>query len=121
MKAGRMESGLYYLEVSLSLDPNLMMAWTSLAKCHMMMGHWTDAMKACEIVMSKDKNNIVSIWVKAEALYNTCFFEHALILFHRGKALAPDDEEFRLGIQKCHKTIENSVADESIFRIKGAS
>ena len=55
--------------------------------------------------MSKDKNNVVAIWVKGEALYNTCFFEHALILFHRGKSLAPDNEEFRLGIQKCHKTI----------------
>ena len=46
-----------------------------------------------------------AILVKAESLYNTCFFEHGLILFHRGKALAPENEEFRLGIQKCHKTI----------------
>ena len=61
--------------------------------------------KASEIVMSRDKNNVRAILVKAESLYNTCFFEHSLILFHRGKALAPENEEFRLGIQKCHKTI----------------
>ena len=56
-------------------------------------------------MLSKDKNNVAAILVKAEALYNTCFFEHGLILFHRGQALAPESEEFRLGIQKCHKTI----------------
>ena len=61
--------------------------------------------KASEIVMSRDRNNVSAILVKAESLYNTCFFEHGLILFHRGKALAPENEEFRLGIQKCHKTI----------------
>ena len=62
-------------------------------------------LKASEIVMSRDRNNVSAILVKAESLYNTCFFEHGLILFHRGKALAPENEEFRLGIQKCHKTI----------------
>ena len=72
-------------------------------------------LQACEIVMSKDKNNVVAIWVKGEALYNTCFFEHALILFHRGKSLAPDNEEFRLGIQKCHKTIGIKINFANIF------
>ena len=28
----------------------------------------------------------------------------------------PDNEEFRLGIQKCRKTIEDAVADPSVFR-----
>ena len=82
---------------------------TVLAKCHLMMGHWIDAMKAAEIVLAKEKRNVGALLVKAEALYNTCFFEHALVLFHRGKVQAPpgsqEFEDFRLGIQKCHKTI----------------
>ena len=45
IKAGRLDAGLYYLEVSLSLNPDLTLALTSLAKCHLLMGHWLDAMK----------------------------------------------------------------------------
>ena len=45
MKAGRLEAGLYYLEVSLSLNPDLLGALTSLANCHLMLGHWTDALR----------------------------------------------------------------------------
>lgn len=37
------------------------------------------------------------------------------------KVLAPDNEEFRLGIQKCHKTIEDSVSDQGVFKVPGAS
>ena len=64
MKAGRLESGLYYLEVSLSLDPNLLIAWTSMAKCHMMLGHWTDAMKVIIVLYG---------W-KSESVH-VCLFE----------------------------------------------
>ena len=56
-----------------------------MAKCHLMMGHFSDDMKAAEIVLSKDRKNIQAIQVKAESLYNSCFFEHALVLFYRGK------------------------------------
>ena len=30
-----------------------------------------------------------------------------------------DAEEFRLGIQKCRKTIENACKDENVFKVKG--
>ena len=49
------------------------------------MGNWSDAMKAAEIVMSKDRKNVSALMIKAEGLYNSCFFEHALVLFHRGQ------------------------------------
>ena len=45
IKAGRLEPGLYYLEVALSMDPNCLEALTSLARCQLLMGHWMDAMK----------------------------------------------------------------------------
>lgn len=34
--------------------------------------------------------------------------------------MAPDNEDFRLGIQKCHKTIQDSVSDRAIFMVPGA-
>ena len=36
------------------------------------------------------------------------------------QALAPDNEAFRLGINKCHKTINDTVSDDQIFRVPGA-
>ena len=30
-----------------------------------------------------------------------------------------DVEDFRLGIQKCRKTIENACKDENVFKVKG--
>jgi hypothetical protein len=35
------------------------------------------------------------------------------------KVLAPDLEMFRLGVQKCKKTIQDGVGQENIFKIKG--
>ena len=35
--------------------------------------------------------------------------------FHCVQYFYPDNEEFRLGIQKCRKTIQDAVADSSIF------
>lgn len=48
------------------------------------MGSWEDALEAAEIVLADDKFNIKSIFVKAEALFNLCLFEHSLVHFHRG-------------------------------------
>ena len=42
-------------------------------------------------------------------------FEHGLIFFHRGHALRPELDQFRLGIQKCQEAIENSVGGELKF------
>ena len=35
--------------------------------------------------LDRDKTFVKALLVKAEALYNTCNFEHALVLFHRGQ------------------------------------
>jgi hypothetical protein len=48
------------------------------------MGSWEDALEAAEGVLLSDKYNIKSIYVKAEALFNLCLFEHSLVHFHRG-------------------------------------
>lgn len=95
-------------------------AMTSLARCYLYMGQWEFAKMASEFVLEMDKSFVKAIYPKAEALYNTCQFEHALVLFHRGKRLSPDMEEFRLGVQKCKKTIQNSVGSPEVFKVRGA-
>ncbi len=49
-----------------------------------MMGSWEEALEAAEAVLVEDKRNIKAVFVKAEALFNLCEFEHSLVLFHRG-------------------------------------
>ena len=46
---------------------------------------------------------------KADALYFKGEFEMALVFYHRGNKLRPEQHEFRLGIQKCQEAINNSV------------
>ena len=41
-------------------------------------------------IVYKDPNCVKAVIAKAESLYNTCDFEHALVLFIRGQFLAPD-------------------------------
>ena len=49
------------------------------------MGDWGLALESAEQVLEVDKNFVKAILVKAESLYNTCDFEHALIYYHRGQ------------------------------------
>ena len=55
------------------------------AKCFLLMGQWEKACRAADVVLVEDKAFVKALVVKAEALYNTCDFEHALVLFHRGQ------------------------------------
>ena len=55
------------------------------AKCFLLMGQWAKACRAADVVLAEDKTFVKALVVKAEALYNTCDFEHALVLFHRGQ------------------------------------
>jgi hypothetical protein len=55
-----------------------------LAKCHLLLGNWSAARESAEKVLSVDCKHVKAIFAKAESLYNTCQFETALVLFHRG-------------------------------------
>jgi hypothetical protein len=55
--------------------------------------------------------------VKAEAYYYKGDFEHALIYFHRGYQMAPEWEQFRLGMQKAREAIHNSVGSPRRFQL----
>jgi hypothetical protein len=48
---------------------------------------------------------------KAETLYTTGDFEFALVFYHQGYKLRPD-QEFKVGIQKAQEAINNSAGRE---------
>ena len=58
---------------------------TSLSRCYLLMGNWEYAKICSELVLECDPDFVKAIYARAEALYNTCQFEHALVLYHRGK------------------------------------
>lgn len=51
------------------------------------------------------------LYQKAEALYHMGEFEFALMFYHKGQKLRPQFEEFRLGIQKATKAIEDTIGN----------
>ena len=57
--------------------------------------------KTAEIVLSDDKKFVQAIYAKAEALYNTCQFEHALVYFVRGQV-----RKIGSGIIQCSKILK---------------
>ena len=58
-------------------------------RCHSKMGNWEAALGSAEFVLSKDPKNPGAILIKAEALFNLCNFEHALMHFYRGQVMVP--------------------------------
>ena len=58
-------------------------------RCHSKMGNWEAALGSAEFVLSKDPKNPGAILIKAEALFNLCNFEHALMHFYRGQVIVP--------------------------------
>ncbi len=55
-----------------------------LAKVYILRNDWPNAMEAADMVLQRDKRSAKAIEVKAEALFNVCQFEHAMVHFHRG-------------------------------------
>ena len=65
----------------------IQIAQATKAKCLLLMGNWPLALYSAQQVLDVDKNFVKAIYVKAESLYNTCDFEHALIYYHRGQVI----------------------------------
>ena len=85
MKRGTFGPALMYLETALAMNPASKLARATRARCYLLMGLWEHAAVAADTVLAEDKTFVRALLVKAEALYNTCSFEHALVIFHRGQ------------------------------------
>ena len=55
------------------------------ARCHVMTGNWEGSLVAVEDVLKVEPKNAKALLFKAEALFNLCQFEAALMFFHRGQ------------------------------------
>lgn len=147
MRIGRYPAAMRYLNTAMQMNQDIkedktqMFTLSALAKCYLLMGDWNLAKETAERVLLIDKTFVKAIYAKAEALYQTCHFEHALVLYYRGlvsystqvilftlilkygpctfQRIALDTEEFRLGVQKCRKTIEDAIKDQDVFKVRG--
>ena len=85
IKRYQYDKALYCIDTALSMNKYSLAATLSKARCHLCLGDWKTAIRAAEEVLISDGINYRGIEIKAEALYNLCYFEHALVLFYRGK------------------------------------
>ena len=58
---------------------------TTQAEIELKRGNYPAALKTSGAILVNEKSNLRAIFVRAEALFNLCDFEHALVLYHRGK------------------------------------
>ena len=59
-------------------------AMTLLARLYLVTNKWPLATEAADMVLHADKRSTKARLVKAEALFNVCQFEHAMVHFYRG-------------------------------------
>ena len=113
-----------------------------LSKIYLLSNDWGNAIGAADLVLEVEKKNTKAIHIKAEAMFNVCQFEKALVHFYRGmvssvwlysktsfgkikflQAYSTVKEQknmFRLGVQKCKKIIYDCIPpDPEIFRGEG--
>ena len=107
------KEALTRLNIALRLEPESLEILSTRSKCNLKLGLWKSALKDAEDVLAKDNNYVKAIFCKAEALFNMCHFEYALLGYQKGHRLAPDNEGFNLGIIKCKKTIMGTLSEEA--------
>lgn len=102
---------------ALDLKPGDKNCLVARSKCYLHIGDPESALKDADECIKDDKQYHKGLYQRAEALYQMGHFEHGLIFFHRGHALRPELDQFRLGIQKCQEAIENSVGSPAAIQL----
>ena len=104
----------------------------------MKLGDFELSQRSAEAVLTIDPMCLDAIWIKAESLYNSCDFEHAMTVFCQGLRVAPAFEGFITGIAKvkfikiiwlititfsfqCRKTIQNTLYQDDAFSFPGST
>jgi len=98
---------------ALELQPNDKHALVARSRCQLLLGLAQEALADADAAMAHDRHFIKAILAKAEALYHLGDFEHSLVYYHRGQRLRPEQNAFRLGVQKAQEAIENCIGSES--------
>ncbi|XP_028675435.2 outer dynein arm-docking complex subunit 4 [Erpetoichthys calabaricus] len=103
---------------ALALKPDDRICLVARSKCYLKMGDPESALKDAESSLKDDKEFFKGLYQKAEALYAMGDFEFALVFYHRGFQQRPEQQEFRLGIQKAQEAINNSVGSPSSVKLE---
>merc|ERR1712142_1311258 len=114
---GEYEKALALFSKALEIKPGDKSCLVARSKCYLHIGDPESALKDADECIKDDRKYHKGLYQRAEALYQMGHFEHGLIFFHRGHALRPELDQFRLGIQKCQEAIENSVGSPSVIQL----
>ena len=88
------------------------------AYCLLKLGDFFNAKLFAGQVLKKNTSSEAQ-FVMAEALYNMCQFEHALVAYNQGTKLIPEIPGFHLGMEKCKETIINIIRRPDLFTFEG--
>ncbi|XP_059813764.1 outer dynein arm-docking complex subunit 4-like isoform X2 [Hypanus sabinus] len=106
---GKYEKAIQSYTLALRQEPKNRKCLVARSRCFLSMGNAAAALSDAEASQG--------LYQKAESLYAKGEFELALMYYHRGQKLRPDDRLFRLGIQKAQEAITNSVGSPSSVRL----
>ncbi|XP_044267653.1 outer dynein arm-docking complex subunit 4 isoform X2 [Tribolium madens] len=115
IKVGNLAKAIYSYNKALELNPTEKSALVARSKCYILLGQPENALKDAETALNIDKTYLRAIYQKAEALYYLGDFEHSLMYYHRGLHIRPDHEDFKLGVHKAQKAIENAIGSPNVF------
>ncbi|KAJ3654899.1 hypothetical protein Zmor_014052 [Zophobas morio] len=115
MGRGDLQIAINFITKALELNPTEKSALVARSKCYILLGQPDNALKDAETALNIDKSYLKAIYQKAEALYYLGDFEHSLMYYHRGLHIRPDHEDFKLGVHKAQKAIENAIGSPNVF------
>ncbi|KAH7815626.1 putative tetratricopeptide repeat protein 25 [Monocercomonoides exilis] len=67
-----------------------------------------EALQDVDKVLENNASSYRALQQKADVLFAAGDFEYAMVQYHRGMIIRPDQEQFRLGVQKSKNAIEES-------------
>ncbi|KAK9888480.1 hypothetical protein WA026_000731 [Henosepilachna vigintioctopunctata] len=115
VKVGNLEKAVSSYNKALELNPTEKNALVARSKCYILLGQPAKALEDAEMALNIDKHYLKAIYQKAESLYFLGNFEYSLMYFHRGLHIRPDHEQFKLGVHKAQKAIENAIGGSTLF------
>lgn len=114
---GNFTEAIEFYTRALNLKPFEKHCLVARSRCHLQSGSPELALRDANDSLKEDGSFFKGIFQKAEALYAMGDFEMALVFYHRGNKLRPEQDDFRIGIQKSREAIENSIGDPKAVKI----
>ncbi|NXG05954.1 TTC25 protein, partial [Sakesphorus luctuosus] len=88
------------------------------SKCFLKLGDTASSLQDAEASLQRDKTFYEGLYQKAETLYTMGDFEFALVFYHRGRRLRPNQHKFQLGINKAEEAIMNCIGNPASVKLE---